>query len=178
MFLTRDMACTTAQENLMCPSYPAWWPKIPRETCPHSKKTLHWWWKRRPAFLRSTITRSTSSGNTIRKLITGRTWERMGKETLLFTKEMILKSGRCNVASGTGNAKINGRSGCGVVIKGADKDKWITISKIAVFWCTCTVMTAEVVGVCVLTGILDLVLGKNHSMKNIDQCIDAFVKSH
>ena len=77
-----------------------------------------------------------------------------------------------------GNSKINDRSGCGVVIKEADKDKWITISKIAVFWCRCTIMTAEVMDVCVLTGILDLVVGKIHSMKNIGKCIDAFVKSH
>ena len=44
-----------------------------------------------------------------------------------------------------GSSKINGRSGCGVVIKGADKDKWITISKIAVPLGMCSAMTAEVV---------------------------------
>ena len=31
-----------------------------------------------------------------------------------------------------GSTKTDGRSGCGVVIKGVDKDKWITISKVAV----------------------------------------------
>ena len=28
-----------------------------------------------------------------------------------------------------GSSKINDRSGCGVVIKGVDRNKWITISK-------------------------------------------------
>ena len=41
-----------------------------------------------------------------------------------------------------------------------------------------TAMTAEVVDVCVLTGILDLVLNKNLSMKNISQCIDAVIRNH
>ena len=59
-----------------------------------------------------------------------------------------------------GNQKTDGRSGCGVVIKGVDRDQWITISKIAVPWNACAAMTAEVVGASVLTGILDLVIGK------------------
>ena len=31
-----------------------------------------------------------------------------------------------------GSKKTDGRSGCPVVIKGVDRDKWITISKIVV----------------------------------------------
>ena len=77
-----------------------------------------------------------------------------------------------------GSSKIDGRSGCGVVIKGVDKDKWISISKIAGPSRMCTAMAAEVVDVCVLTGILDLVLGKNISVKANNQCIDAVIKSH
>ena len=38
-----------------------------------------------------------------------------------------------------------------------------------------TAIIAEVVGVCVLTGIVDLVLNKSLSMKNINQCIDAVI---
>ena len=30
-----------------------------------------------------------------------------------------------------GSCKENGRSGCGVVVKGVDKEKWVTINKIA-----------------------------------------------
>ena len=59
-----------------------------------------------------------------------------------------------------GSKKTDGRAGCGVVIKGVDRDKWITIRKIAVLLKACTDMAAEVVGASVLTGILDLVLGK------------------
>ena len=43
------------------------------------------------------------------------------------------------------------------MIKVVDRDKWITISKIAVFLRMCTVMDSEVVGVSVLLGFLDLV---------------------
>ena len=41
-----------------------------------------------------------------------------------------------------------------------------------------TTMAVEVVGVCVLTGILDLVLHHSLSVKHIDQCVDTVVKHH
>ena len=42
-----------------------------------------------------------------------------------------------------------------------------------------TAMTAEVVGVCVLSGILDLVLKKEQlNTKNINQCIDAVTENY
>ena len=48
-----------------------------------------------------------------------------------------------------GSSKINGRSGCEVVIKGVDRDRWITITQIAVPWGIGTAMATEVMGVCV-----------------------------
>ena len=75
-----------------------------------------------------------------------------------------------------GSTKTNGRSGCGVVIKGVDRDNRITIRQVAVPLSMCTAMAAEVVGFCILTGIMDLVLGKNISVKAINQCIDAVIK--
>ena len=33
-----------------------------------------------------------------------------------------------------GSSKINGKSGCGVVVKGADRNKWITFSKVSVLF--------------------------------------------
>ena len=43
VFLTRDMACTTAQENLMCPSYPAWYRSLCLFEFTHgSKVDLRW----------------------------------------------------------------------------------------------------------------------------------------
>ena len=66
-----------------------------------------------------------------------------------------------------GSYKVNGGSGSGVVVEGVDTNKWITISKIAVPLGIGTAMTAEMVGLCVLTCILDFVLNKSLSMKNI-----------
>ena len=56
-----------------------------------------------------------------------------------------------------GSKKTGGRCGCGIVIKGVDRDKWIIISNIAGARRTCTAMASEVVGASVLTGVLDLV---------------------
>ena len=71
-----------------------------------------------------------------------------------------------------GSTKTDGRSGCGVVIKGVDRDRWITISNTAVLLKACTAMAPEVVGVSRLTGILNLMLRKTISMKAINQCIN------
>ena len=48
----------------------------------------------------------------------------------------------------------------GVVIKGVDKDRWVTIGKIAVPLKVSTAMTSEVMGVCVFTEFFDLVFNK------------------
>ena len=94
------------------------------------------------------ITLSTSSGNTIRKPITGQIWCRMTKKKCCGKGS---NTERWKAVKGfwDGRSKNNGRSGCGVVVKGADKDKSITISKIAVPLCIGTVTAAEVMGVCV-----------------------------
>ena len=70
----------------------------------------------------------------------------------------MLKDGRGCEASGTRSSKVNGRSGCGAVTKGVDRNMWVTTSKIAVPLGVGTAMAAEVMGVCVLTSILDLAL--------------------
>ena len=43
-----------------------------------------------------------------------------------------------------------------MVIKGIDKERWVTINKIAIPLEAGTAMAAEIAGVCVLTSILDL----------------------
>ena len=69
-----------------------------------------------------------------------------------------------------GSAKDSGTSGCVVVIRGVDRDRWVTISKIAVPLGTGTAMAAEVMGVCVLTETLGLgfqqmlVFSEHHSV--------------
>ena len=57
-------------------------------------------------------------------------------------------------------ARTMEKSGCGVVIKGVDIRRWATISRIAVHLKVGTAMAAELMGACVLTGILDLIFHK------------------
>ena len=71
-----------------------------------------------------------------------------------------------------GSGRDNGKSGCGVVIKGVDKNRWVTISRIAVPLRVGTAITAEVMGVCVLTEILDLVFKKSLCIQNINRCMN------
>ena len=86
-----------------------------------------------------------------------RIWEQQGGRRSLLNTRTKQKTGRRCEPFWDGSTKIDGRSGCSVVIKVVDRDKWITISKIAVFLRMCTVMASEVVVVSVLLGILDLV---------------------
>ena len=69
------------------------------------------------------------------------------------------------------SCKENGRSGCGVVILGVDKEKWVTISKIALPLRECTDMAVEMTGVCLLMGVLNLILNKNLNVGNVNRCI-------
>ena len=57
-----------------------------------------------------------------------------------------------------GTCRNTEKSGCGVVIRLVDTERWVTISRIAVPLKIGTTMAAEMMGVCVLTGILDLVV--------------------
>ena len=52
-----------------------------------------------------------------------------------------------------GRFKDDGRSGCGIVIKRVDREKWVTISKIACPLKVGAATAAEVIGVCVLTSV-------------------------
>ena len=69
-----------------------------------------------------------------------------------------------------GSFKDNGKIGCGVVIKGVDRRKRVTISRIAVPLKVGTTMAAEVAGVRVLAGILDLVFNKCLCVQSVNQC--------
>ena len=71
-----------------------------------------------------------------------------------------------------GSIKEDGRSGCGIVIKGVDRQKWVTSSNIAVPLKVGAAMAAEVLGVCMLTSVLDLILCKSLSAQNINQRIN------
>ena len=56
-----------------------------------------------------------------------------------------------------GSNKRDGTSGCGIEIKGADRDKWITISMVAVPLGMRSALSAEVVGACILADVLGLI---------------------
>ena len=63
-----------------------------------------------------------------------------------------------------GSKKKDGAGGFGIVIKGVDRKKWITIRKIAVPLEVCSGLSA---GACIMTGILNLVLKKKHCVLKI-----------
>ena len=71
-----------------------------------------------------------------------------------------------------GSFKDDGKGGCGIVIKGVDRQKWVTISRIAVPLKVGAAMAAEVLGVCVLTSVLDLTICKSLSVQDIIQRIN------
>ena len=41
--------------------------------------------------------------------------------------------------------------------------------------CVCTAMAAEMTGVCLLMGVLNLNLNKNRNVGNINRCIDGLI---
>ena len=71
-----------------------------------------------------------------------------------------------------GSCRENGESGCGVLIKVVDRERWVTISKMAVPLKVGTAMAAEIMGVCVLMGILVLIFHTCLCVQNINRCID------
>ena len=75
-----------------------------------------------------------------------------------------------------GSCKDDGKSGCGVVIKEVDRERWVTISRSAVPLKVGTAMEAEMMGVCVLTGILDLIFHKCLCVQNTSRCIGTILK--
>ena len=75
-----------------------------------------------------------------------------------------------------GWCKDHGKSGCGVFIKGVDRGRWVTISRIAVPLKVGTAMAAEIMGVCVLTVILDLIFNPTLCVQNINHCVDTILK--
>ena len=77
---------------------------------------------------------------------------------------MLPRPGRRYVASGVEASKTIGRSGCGVVIEGVDRAKWVTISKIAIPL-KGAAMAAEIAGV---SDRLQMLV----CAKNINHCIN------
>ena len=71
-----------------------------------------------------------------------------------------------------GSAKNDGRSGCGIVIKGADTGGWVTISEIAVpFEKERSALVTAIVGVNILTEVFDLIATESVTVTNVERCI-------
>ena len=107
------------------------------------------------------------NSHTIRKLTIG-----LGREKLSLGDAVILKTRKVK-GYWDGSSEDNGKSGCGVVIKGVDWSRWVTIIRIAVTLKIGTAMAAEVAGVCVLMGIFDVVFTKRLCVQSVDKCINS-----
>ena len=59
-----------------------------------------------------------------------------------------------------------------VVIKEVDRERWVTISKIAIPLKVGAATAAEIAGVCVLTSLIERICCKCLSVKNINLCIN------
>ena len=75
-------------------------------------------------------------------------------------------------ASGMAVSKIMAEADVALYFLESTRDKWVTISKIAVPLKVGAAMTTEIAGICVLTSILDLILCKCLSVQNINQRIN------
>ena len=98
--------------------------------------------------------------------------EASGKKEIVVDKGSNVEKWKTVQGFCDGSCKENGRSGCGVVILGVDREKWVTISKIALPLRECTDMAAETTGVCSLMGVLNLILNKNLNVGNVHRCIE------
>ena len=116
-----------------------------KETIGKIQRLLHSWWKKGVAEPISNIDQEADH------------WANMGAQGR--RKIVIDRREESTVWKATrglwdGSFKDNGRSGCGIVVKGVDREKWVTITKIALPLKASATMAAEVVGVCVLTSAI------------------------
>ena len=98
--------------------------------------------------------------------------EAEGQRNIIVDRSNMTETWKAAKGYWDGSLKDNGKSGCGVVMKVVDRSRWVTISRIAVPLKIGTAMAAEVAGVCVLTGILDLVFNKCLCVQSVKQCIN------
>ena len=56
------------------------------------------------------------------------------------------------------------------------KGNWIAISKVVAPLDTCSAMTAEVAGACILTDVLNLITTKQVNVEHIELCIDHIIR--
>ena len=135
------------------------------------QKTLYSWWKDKIASPNS------KTDDLVKHVCTEHNpeadhWANIGAQgqrKIVLDKRDISESWKALKGYWDGSFKDNGKSGCGVVIKGVDRERWVAISKIAVPLKVGSAMAAEVAGVCVLTGIL---VCKCVCAQSVNQCIN------
>ena len=103
-------------------------------------------------------------------------WEPKDRGKLLLTEKEMLTHGRQSKDFWDVSGKDNGKRECGVVIKGVDRERWVTRRRSGGLLKVGTAMAAEMIGVCVLTGILDLVFHMCLCVQNINHCINTNMK--
>ena len=138
------------------------------------KKILHSWWKRGAATPISNI--DNFAKHTYREHSQeadhGANIGAQGRRKFDICRKDVPTTLKAIRGFWDGSFKDDGRSGCGIVIKGVDREKWVTINKIAVPLKVGAAMAAAVIGVCVLTSVLGLILCKSLSVQNVNQRIN------
>ena len=141
------------------------------------QKTLHQWWKKKMANLLQKIDDYVK--HIFREHKEADHWANVGAEgqrKVVIDRKSNGDTWKAVKGFCDGSCKVNGTSGCGVAIKEVDRERWVTISRSAVPLKVGTAMGAEMMGVCVLTGILDLVFHKCLCVQNTSRCIGTILK--
>ena len=73
----------------------------------------------------------------------------MGREKIVFDRCSNSETWKAVKGHWDGSSEDNGERGCGVVIEGVDRSRWVTTSRIAVPLKVGTAVASEVAGVCV-----------------------------
>ena len=144
-----------------------------KETSGKIQKTMYSWWKRRIA---NPISNIDSFVNHVYREHNQEAdhWANVatqGNRKIVMDRRDATTTWKAIRGFWDGSFKNNGRNECGIVIKGVDREKWVTISKTAVPLKVGAAMAAEIAGLCLLTSILDLILCKCLSVQNINQRI-------
>ena len=119
----------------------------------------------------------TCSQNTKRKKITGITIGAQGRRKIVIDRRNDSATWKAMRGFWDGSFKDNGKSVCGIVVKGVDREGWVTINKIAILLKVGGAMTTEIAGVCVLTSMLDLILCKCLSVQTVNQRINRILNN-
>ena len=141
------------------------------------QKTLHQWWRKKIAKTIHEIDDNVK--HIFREHNEADHWANVGAEgqrKVVIDRKSNGATWKAVKGFWDGSCKVNGTSGCGVATNGVDRERWVTISRSAVPLKVGTAMGAEMIEVCVLTGILDPVFRKCLCVQNTNRCIGTILK--